>query len=169
MNIIIRHAELADYPAITEIHAQPKVIWGTLQMPFPSAEVWRKRLADRPDNFYSLVACLEEEIVGTLSLWIDGSSPRRRHAGGLGMAVHDKWQGRGIGTALLASAIELADKWLNLVRLELTVYTDNEAALKLYQKFGFEIEGTLKYYAFREGRYVDAYSMARIRRVNSDG
>ncbi len=80
------------------------------------------------------------------------------------MAVHDKCQGQGIGTALMEAAIELADKWLNLVRLELTVYTDNEPAIKLYQKFGFKIEGTLERYAFREGNYVNAYSMARIKR-----
>jgi L-phenylalanine/L-methionine N-acetyltransferase len=43
------------------------------------------------------------------------------------------------------------------------VYTDNEPAIKLYQKFGFKIEGTLERYAFREGNYVNAYSMARIK------
>ena len=63
----------------------------------------------------------------------------------------------------MEAAIELADKWLNLVRLELTVYTDNEPAIKLYQKFGFKIEGTLERYAFQEGNYVNAYSMARIK------
>jgi L-phenylalanine/L-methionine N-acetyltransferase len=34
------------------------------------------------------------------------------------------------------------------------------AGVALYVKFGFEIEGTHRRYAFREGRYVDAYSMA---------
>ncbi len=56
----------------------------------------------------------------------------------------------------------MADNWLNYTRLELTVYTDNAAALALYRKFGFEIEGTLKAYAFRDGRYIDAYTMARL-------
>jgi ribosomal protein S18 acetylase RimI-like enzyme len=44
----------------------------------------------------------------------------------------------------------------------LTVYTDIDVALALYRKFGFEIEGTLRSYAFRGGRYIDAYTMARI-------
>ena len=58
---------------------------------------------------------------------------------------------------------ELADGWLNVIRLELTVYTDNQRAIALYRKFGFETEGTHKAYALRAGRYVDALAMARIR------
>lgn len=47
--------------------------------------------------------------------------------------------------------------------LELTVFTDNEAAIALYQKFGFVTEGTLASYAFQHGKYRDVHSMARIR------
>jgi putative acetyltransferase len=79
-----------------------------------------------------------------------------------GMAVRDDRQRRGVGTALLRAAIELADGWLNYQRLELSVYTDNLAALHLYRKFGFTIEGTCRAYAFRDGTYVDAYAMARL-------
>jgi L-phenylalanine/L-methionine N-acetyltransferase len=79
------------------------------------------------------------------------------------MAVRDDWQGKGVGTALIEAALDLADNWLNLTRIELGVYTDNAAAVALYKKFGFEIEGTHHRFAFRGGRYVDAYSMARLR------
>jgi putative acetyltransferase len=81
------------------------------------------------------------------------------------MAVRDDWQGRGAGTALMQAAVDLADNWLNLSRLELEVYTDNEAAVRLYQKFGFSIEGTLRRFAYRDGQYVDAYCMARLRKT----
>ena len=63
----------------------------------------------------------------------------------------------------MAAAISLADEWLNITRLELEVYVTNPAALRLYEKFGFVVEGTLREYAFTEGRLVDAYTMARIR------
>jgi putative acetyltransferase len=79
------------------------------------------------------------------------------------MAVHDDWQGKGVGAALMEAALDLADNWLNLTRIELSVYTDNAAAVALYEKFGFEIEGTHRRFAFRNGEYVDAYSMARIK------
>ncbi len=67
----------------------------------------------------------------------------------------------------MEAVVDLADKWLNLVRLELDVYTDNEPALRLYKKFGFVIEGTLAHFAFRDGRYVDGYMMARLRASTS--
>ena len=79
------------------------------------------------------------------------------------MSVHDDWQGRGVGTALLAALIDIADNWLNYHRLRLEVYTDNAAAIALYRKFGFEVEGTLREDAFRDGRYVDSYTMGRLR------
>jgi putative acetyltransferase len=79
------------------------------------------------------------------------------------MAVRDDWQGKGVGTALMQAGIDLADKWLNLTRLELEVYTDNEAAIRLYKKFGFVIEGTLVRFAYRDGQFVDVYAMARLR------
>ena len=79
------------------------------------------------------------------------------------MMVRDDWQGKGIGTALMQAAVDLADKWLNLSRLELNVFFDNEPAIKLYKKFGFQVEGTRIGYAFRDGQYVDTLMMARVR------
>jgi putative acetyltransferase len=79
------------------------------------------------------------------------------------LAVRDDWQGIGAGIALMQAAVELADRWLNLMRLELEVYTDNQVGVRLYKKFGFAIEGTLHDFAFRDGQFVDAYAMARVR------
>lgn len=79
------------------------------------------------------------------------------------MAVRDDWHGRGIGTALMEAAIDMADNWLNLARLELTVFLDNAPAIGLYEKLGFTTEGTLANYAFRDGEYVDCLTMARLR------
>jgi putative acetyltransferase len=165
MTITIRRAEPSDYEAIKHIFDSPNVVWGTLQLPFPSTEQWRKRLAEPPEGFFSLVACVEDnEVVGQLGLHTFPHRPRRRHVGQIGMMVRDDWQGKGVGTALMQAAIELADKWLNLTRLELEVFTDNAPAIRLYEKFGFTIEGTLVDFAFRDGQYVDSYIMARLRK-----
>jgi putative acetyltransferase len=63
----------------------------------------------------------------------------------------------------MRAGVDLADNWLNLTRLELEVYTDNEAAIRLYERFGFEVEGTLRQHAFRDGQYVDSHMMGRLR------
>ncbi len=160
---IIRRARADDYEAFMHIYEGPKVVWGTLQLPFPSAEAWRKRLAEPADGYFQLVACVANELVGELGLVTFPHGPRRRHAARLGMSVRDDWQGKGIGGALMQAAVDLADKWLNIMRLELEVYTDNEPAVRLYQRFGFVTEGTLKCFAYRDGQFVDVYTMARIR------
>ena len=163
MKIEIRRVEPGDYQAVQQLHAQPKAIWGTLQLPFPSEELWKKRLGESADQPYSLVACVEGEVVGMAALIPNSKHARRSHAASIGMAVHDKWHSQGVGSALVGALVELADKWLNLSRLELTVFTDNEAGIRLYKKFGFEVEGTHKKFAFRDGAYADAYCMARVR------
>jgi len=163
MNIEIRRAEPGDYKAVQQVHAQPNALRGTLQLPFPSEEMWKKRLEGIGDERYALVACVEGEIVAMGGLDLFPKSPRRRHVGHIGLAVHDKWHAKGVGTALMQALIDVADNWLNLSRLELTVFTDNQPALKLYKKLGFVVEGTHRKYAFRDGTYADVHAMARVR------
>ncbi len=81
---------------------------------------------------------------------------------GLGIAVASGVQGQGVGTALMKAMCDYADHWAGVLRLELTVFTDNEPAIALYRRFGFEIEGTHRAYAMRDGAYVDPYAMARL-------
>ncbi len=158
----IRSAEPDDFGALQVLHAQPKVVYGTMQVPFTSREVWRKRCIERPENMRVLVACVQGGVVGCAAVTIP-LAIRRRHVGELGLVVHDAWHRRGIGAALLGSLLDLADQWLNLTRLELTVYTDNAPAIALYEKHGFVREGKFDRYAFRNGEYVDVFAMARFR------
>ena len=125
--ITVRHAEPDDYQELHRIFSGPKAVAGTLQLPLPSAEAWRKRLAEPPEGLFSLVACVDGEVVGSLGLETSPTRPRMRHVGSIGMAVRDDWQGRGVGTALMGAALDLADNWLNLGRIELRVYVDNAA------------------------------------------
>ncbi|MBL9139740.1 MAG: GNAT family N-acetyltransferase [Verrucomicrobiales bacterium] len=161
---VVRHAAVADAEAIARIFAGPRAIWGTLQIPFPTAEKWRKRLEEGQNaGIFSLVACVDLEPVGILGLHTHPHEPRIRHAASLGMAVRDDWQRRGIGRQLVQAAVDLADDWLGISRLELDVYVDNEPAILLYQRFGFQVEGTKRRAALREGRWVDVLVMARLR------
>lgn len=159
----IRHAEPSDYEALHQLFSHPQIIPWTIDTPFMSLEQLYQRLANQPNNRYTLVAVEESQIIGTIGLTAY-AEPRLHHTARIGpVAVHPHWHGRGIGSALMDAVIDLADNWLNIQRLELFVYADNQSAIALYTKFGFEIEGTLRNFAFRAGRYVDGHIMARIR------
>lgn len=158
----IRRAEADDASAIYDMFSSPKVYEGTLQLPYPSREQWRKRISETDGSYY-LVAVSGEHVIGMFSIDTFPNKPRRRHAGLIGISVSEAWQGKGVGKALMQAGVDLADKWINLTRLELEVYADNESAIRLYEQFGFEREGVLRQHAFRDGRYVDSIMMARLR------
>jgi L-phenylalanine/L-methionine N-acetyltransferase len=159
--IQIRGAEPSDAEAMYEIMSGPTVYANTLQLPWRPLEDQRGRLQSEP-GMHRLVAVIDGQVVGNLGLE-QNQSPRRRDVATCGMVVHEAFHNRGVGTALMAAMIELADNWLGIRRIELEVWTDNLSAIHLYEKFGFVIEGTGRQFARRAGEFVDAYYMARVR------
>ena len=165
MSITIRKTCLEDAGAMARIMGDPAVFPGLMQMPHASEEAWAARLGEtlapgKPDLL--LVAEQGGQIVGSSGLHPGGAALRRRHAMVLGISVAPAAQRGGVGTALMHAMCDYADNWMAALRLELTVYVDNEPAIALYRKFGFMTEGRFRGYAMRDGEYVDAYAMARI-------
>lgn len=108
-----------------------------------------------------VVALLDERVVG----WCDVLPPfgqARRHVGVLGIGLVPEARHRGLGTALLRSAI--AKAWdRGFTRIELSVRTDNHNARALYERMGFEHEG-IRRRGFRiDGVYHDLHAMALLR------
>jgi putative acetyltransferase len=130
--IEIRAAEESDAEAFHEIFACPKVIASTLQLPWRSIEKQRERLRDTPPGVHRLVAVVEGRVVGNIGLH-QNQNPRRHDVASFGMSVHDDYHNRGVGSALMAAMIHLADDWLGVRRIEMEVWTDNLAAIHLYE------------------------------------
>ncbi|CAI1132443.1 MULTISPECIES: GNAT family N-acetyltransferase [Serratia] len=160
--IVVRHVETTDAQALYQLYSQPKAYRDTLQLPLPSIEQWHKRLANLEPGTHNLVACIDGQVVGQLGLLLN-QRVRRRHVATFGIGVDDHHHGKGVGSSLMKAMIDLCDNWAAIERIELTVFTDNQAAIALYRKFGFEIEGTSRAYAIRDGELVDSYHMARFR------
>ncbi|MBP2476214.1 ribosomal-protein-alanine N-acetyltransferase [Crossiella equi] len=81
------------------------------------------------------------------------------------VAVDPDWQGKGIGRALMDNLLAHADGRRAEVFLE--VRTDNQPAITLYEKLGFEIVGLRKRYYQPSG--ADAFTMRRPRVAQSGG
>ena len=161
---VIRRVRPGDAAEFAQMMGHPEVFSNLLQMPLPNPELWRQRLEqmtapDKPD--LQLVAELEGRIVGGMGLH-PMPQLRRRHAAALGISVVPEAQGRGIGRALMQAGCDYADGWAQILRIELTVFTDNARAIALYEAFGFRTEGTHRAYAMRHGAYADVLCMARL-------
>ncbi len=99
----------------------------------PPIDVDRRAANWRLDGMF--VAIAVDEVVGSLHV---EQSPFG--FGEIGMMVARDWRGRGIGSALVAAAIDWGREQ-GLHKLTLSVFPHNEAAIGLYRKFGFVEEG----------------------------
>ena len=126
----------------------------------PAAEVRRFVLGNLRNGVSQFVAVDDGRVVG----WCDVVPKTRaalRHSGVLGMGVAATHRSRGIGKALLQATIERAAQG-GISRIELLVRIDNEHAIALYRRFGFELEGRLRHYLLVDGTSHDVLAMARL-------
>ena len=84
------------------------------------------------------------------------------HSGWILIGVREEFQARGVGARLIKTLIGAATVVFALRRVQLTVFGDNDPAIKLYHRFGFEIEGRHRDFIRRGQSFVDGYTMARF-------
>jgi ribosomal protein S18 acetylase RimI-like enzyme len=124
------------------------------------ARVRRFVLGNLRSGVAQFVAVDDGRVVG----WCDVKPKTHetlRHGGVLGMGVAATHRGRGIGAALLRTTLDAALS-RGLTRIELVVRVDNEPAIRLYRRHGFEVEGTLRHYLVVDGAAYDALQMSRL-------
>lgn len=83
------------------------------------------------------------------------------HVGRLGMGIRADFREQGIGTLLIERILRKA-LLAGLERIELDVFSSNTRAMNLYDKFGFEIEGTRRRARKINGDYEDVIIMAKF-------
>lgn len=116
--------------------------------------------AASPNNLMLLVLDGEDIVgIGTIS---SSWKIKSRHSGELGIVVEQAHQGQGIGTEIIKRLIEWCKENGYTTRIQLDTRCDNEKAVELYQKFGFEIEGRIKNSTLLDGTYYDLYIMGMM-------
>ena len=160
-DVIIRPIRPEDAEALWIIGRQEGVIETTMALPSLRLEQRIKSIQALSENDHYMVAERAGEAVGVAGLTVE--TGRKRHSGSLFIYVARQQQGQGIGTRLMQSLLDLADNWLLLRRVELTVLTENEGARRLYERLGFVVEGWRKMSIIAQGELKDEWLMARYR------
>jgi RimJ/RimL family protein N-acetyltransferase len=127
-----------------------------------SEEQMGKRIDSIKEEKSSTILIAEDNgnIIGYLFA-VGGNPTRVKHSVYIAIGVGENQRGTGIGARLF----EALEEWANIQnihRLELTVMTHNIAGIALYQKMGFEIEGTKRDSLLINGEYVDEYYMSKL-------
>ncbi|HSO56197.1 MAG TPA: GNAT family N-acetyltransferase [Actinomycetes bacterium] len=156
-SVTVRPATLDDVDAAVAVLAEVagEGRWIGTEAPV-DVEQRRRRMVEDVEREEAIVLVAEAggQVVGELGLYL-----ARYGVADLGMAVAAGWRGRGIGSALLAEAIDRAGK-AGAHKIALQVWPHNSAAIALYERFGFEREGYLRrHYRRRSGELWDAVIM----------
>lgn len=159
--LILRAPVAEDVVPLTEATNMPGVRAGTLRLPYTSHALFRERLTSPSPGTHAVVACWDGHPAGYGALML--GQGRQRHQGELLLFVHDDFWGRGIGRALLAALIDLADNWYGLTRLGLEAAPGNTRALAMYEAAGFLREGLKRGDVISNGQLEDTVVMGRLR------
>lgn len=134
--------------------------FATHMNPFAGVEEMRAWLACLGADRFEIVCESGRDLAGFAGLYI--LADRQSHIGWFFLGVREKFQRRGVGAMLMTSLLAAADILADLRRLQLTVFADNEPAIRLYRRFGFEVEGRHRDFLRRDDGPVDAFTMARL-------
>jgi ribosomal protein S18 acetylase RimI-like enzyme len=105
----------------------------------------------------TIVAVAGGEVIGSIHVGTSGHG-----YGEIGMAIAREWRGRGVGSALMAAAIDWARE-RGLHKLSLGVFAHNAAGIALYRKYGFVEEGRrVKQYRRQSGELWDSIEMGLL-------
>lgn len=158
----IRPVTIGDAEAIADIRRQDGVREGVLGLSSERVSATENFLRSLGAKDRGFVAVENGETVG-FAVMIANREECRAHSGFIAVMVDRHLQQRGIGGKLLSRITDCADNELGLHRLELLVLTDNEQAIKLYKRHGFQVEATKHHAAVVRGRFADEYLMGRLR------
>ena len=165
MSFEIRHADPSDAEQLTRladaVSAEPEGWLISIAGEWRSAGDERRFLKALRRYPHAAVFVAERDdgtLVGRLSIGRD-PHPASTHVADVGLMVALGARRQGVGTALLQAAVDWARE-AGVRKLELHVFPWNEAAIKLYESFGFEREGYRKGHYRRAGEDVDAVLMA---------
>jgi RimJ/RimL family protein N-acetyltransferase len=130
----------------------------------PTTEAWEKFIEKFISSHDSilLVAEYENEIIGVLN-FSSNRQPQCSHGGDFTVTITEHWRSRGVGTSLIESLLSWVNKHDSIFRVELEVFSNNQKAIKLYEKLGFFHEGVKRKAVLVANEFIDVIQMAWLK------
>lgn len=162
MTCLIKPTEEADFRDlhhVLDVIARERQFLAIFQAPpFEQSLAFYRRVV--ANDLCQLVAIQAGGLVGWCDI-LPCHGEARAHVGTLGIGVLPQMRGQGIGHRLIEHALDKALE-KGIYRIELNVRSDNAAAIRLYQRFGFQTEGQQRA-AYRVGeKHFDGLAMAHL-------
>lgn len=111
------------------------------------------------DREFTLSAYLDGEMVANLQVSKIGEHIKFRHRAAMGISIQSKCRGLGLGTAMIGRAIRQT-RANGFEQLELGVFEDNQAAIHVYEKLGFQPVGIIpRAFLLKDGSYRNEVQM----------
>ena len=152
-----------DADAIATLVSAPGVFETLGAMPLAQPGLIKQMLDARQRTEFGFVARFGGSVVGHCSVSRANPSPRRAHAATLTCAVHPSVRRRGIGRALVETALGQAFEWYSYTRVEIVVLEANKSAMALYAGLGFTKEGVHPKYCLHHGEMQTAVTLSRVK------
>lgn len=161
--LTIRGLRGDDWESLFPLWNMEEVLLNSLHLPYIGEDVFRDRINTPAAGTHVLIAEVSQpsgrkQVAG--AAWLSVQRDRRRHMARLTHIMHPDYAGGDVEYGLLRAALNLADNWLGLRRVEINVFTNQSAAM--YEQLGFVTEATMHRAALRAGVYHDVYLMARL-------
>ncbi|MCK9257261.1 MAG: GNAT family N-acetyltransferase [Sulfurospirillaceae bacterium] len=162
--IVLRELELDDLKIINlwrnKKELVDRLVTNFRFINYETDRLWFDSYMKNRANSIRLAILKDEVLIGTVNLLkIDPVNQKAE----LSIQISSEHQGKGIGTKVIKMVLEHAFFNINLNKIYLTVLIDNQNAIKLYDRCGFSIEGTLKSEIYKNGKFKDLYIMAILK------
>ena len=130
----------------------------------PSVKNWEKFIEKHTSSNDTLFLVIEHnnEIIGALN-FSNYTKLQCSHAGSFTVTVTNPWRSKGLGTSLIKSLIEWVNKHEFLFRIELEVFSNNQQAIRLYERLGFSHEGVKRKAVKVNNKFIDLIQMAWLK------
>ena len=164
---ILRPYRKSDLISLVKNLDNKKVSRYMSKVPFPykikDGKKWIERCLQKNKKGKKKKVIFAIEINGEVAGSIGLDPIKIKHKAEIGYWLAEKYWGNGIMSEALRIMTNLGFEKLKLKRMQAHVFSENESSKKVLKKNGFQLEGRLKKYFFKNNKYSDCFLYAKTK------